>query len=193
MKNIKLLLMLLGVMLFSVSCEVESYEESTLEATNAKTSKKSNGDGCETGFAICAANLSNCFIDDGFNRWGWTIGPMSTSEHLFRMFTGAGQCDTSKGKLAVGVSIDYDSETGVAVVEYNAKEGYALKETHLYIGNDPYPMQQRGKKLVPTVAPGQYPYKHGGLDGALTDTYTIEGLSGEIYMIAHAVVCKDGN
>lgn len=189
------LLFLIGSMFFFVSCETEQYEENELDAINAKTSKadskeESDEDGCETGFALCAADLTTCFIDDGFNRWGWTIGPMDSSKHNFGIFAGAGQCDVSKGVLAGTIDFEYDSQTGIANVNFIAEEGFVFKETHLYIGNDPYPMKIRGNGVeVPTVAPGQYPYKHGNLDNAVMDSYTIDGLSGEVYMIAHAVVC----
>jgi len=38
-----------------------------------------------------------------------------------------------------------------------------------------------------TVAPGQYPAQHD-LTMATTDSYTITGLSGSVYLVAHAVV-----
>lgn len=60
-----------------------------------------------------------------------------------------------------------------------------MTETHLYVGNDPYPTNQGSGKY--TVAPGQY----GNSDnhGAVTEyTYEIDNLSGDIYFIAHTVV-----
>ncbi|WP_147415804.1 hypothetical protein [Ulvibacterium marinum] len=189
MKNLKLMSLLIGAMLFIVSCETEPYQEDELEATSLKSSKD---DGCETGFAICAGNITTCFIEDGFNRWGWTIGPLDTSEHLFAVYTGAGKCDVKKGELSAEVDLEYDSTTGIANVKFTALEGFVLKETHLYVGNDPYPTKKQGKREVPTVAPGKYPYKHDNLNGAKMDQYTIEGLSGEIYLIAHSIVCEAG-
>ena len=188
MKNFKLFSISMGMMLFFVSCNIEPYEDNELEANNLKTSID---DGCETGFAICATDISTCFLDSGFNRWGWTIGPVSEAgfTHRYEIYAEAGKCDTSKGELAGKVWLKY--QAGVAEVKFEAENGYVLKETHLYIGNDLYPMQQRGKKFVPTVAPGQYPYKHDNLDDATEDSYTVDGLSSDIYLIAHAVVCKE--
>lgn len=185
------LLFLIGSIFFFVSCETEQYGENELDATNLKNSKEdSEKEGCETGFAICADYLSTCFIRDGFNRWGWTIGPMNTSKHVFGIFAGAGQCEVSKGVLAGTIDFEYNSDTGIANVNFIAEEGFVFKETHLYIGNDPYPMKIRGNGVeVPTVAPGQYPYKHGNLDNAVMDSYTVDELSGDVHMIAHAVVC----
>lgn len=60
-----------------------------------------------------------------------------------------------------------------------------MKETHLYIGSEILARDVNGKC---TVAPGQYPTIHEDLDGATMDTYAIEGLSGDIYIVAHAAV-----
>jgi len=148
---------------------------------------------CETMFAKGDDDVATCFIDDdyGFNRWGWTNGPLSTGEYTFDVYAGAGQCDTDKGALAGTVTLDYNSETGDAYVTYSTNDDFVLTETHLYVGNTPYPMKKKGKNgYVPTVAPGQFPYQHGDLDNENEDSYMINGLSGDIYMIAHGVVCE---
>jgi hypothetical protein len=148
--------------------------------------------GCETMFAKANDNAF-CFIDDqenNFNRWGWTNGPLSSGTYEFAIWAGAGQCDTDKGTMAGTVTLVYDSLTGIAEVTYATNGDYVLTETHLYIGNGPYPLKKKGKNYVPTVAPGQFPYKHGNLDNVFTDKYPVDGLSGEIYIIAHGVVCE---
>jgi hypothetical protein len=186
------LLLTIGLMLFIVSCETEQSLENELDATNLKNSEEdAEKDGCETGFAICAPEISTCFLDEGFNRWGWTIGPVASwnGNRTYSIFAGAGQCDISKGELAGKVILNYFN--GVAQVDFIAEDGYVFKETHLYIGNDQFPMQIRGNREVPTVAPGQYPFKHDNLDNADKDSYTVDGLSGDIYIIAHSVVCAD--
>ena len=187
MKKLLLRSFSFGVLLLFISCSTEPYTGEELTATNLQAT---SNQGCETGFAICEKNISTCFIEDGFNRWGWTIGPVSPGKHVFPIYTGAGQCDTSKGSFSAKVRLNY--EDGVATVLFIANDGNAFEETHLYIGNDPYPMQVKGKKVTPTVAPGQYPYQHGNLDNATRDTYSVDGLSGDIYIIAHAVVCNNG-
>ena len=57
----------------------------------------------------------------------------------------------------------------------------------MYVGNEILPRNNSEF----TVAPGQYPDIHGDLDGTTTDEYSIENLSGTIYVVAHAVVCGD--
>lgn len=64
-------------------------------------------------------------------------------------------------------------------------------ETHVYVGGDQTPTGPSGD---PTVAPGQYGNIHEGtVDEPIgqADQYVIDGLSGDIYLIAHAVVCVE--
>jgi hypothetical protein len=185
MKNLKLFSILMGVMLFLASCSVEPYEGTELKATNVKASNDDNG--CETGFAVCAPDFSNCFLESGFKRWGWSIGPYQSIKASYSIYAGAGKCDTSKGEEVGTVELNYDGAT--AVVNFIAKQGYVFKETHVYVGNTLFPMKTQGQNTVPTVAPGQYPSKHGNLDNVTMDSHTIDGLSGKIYLIAHSVVC----
>lgn len=188
MKNIPKLLICAVLILFS--CQVEQFDEK-----NSLTEKKTdhieeNSDeetGCETFFAKGDETTATCFLDDGFNRWGWTNGPLTTGGYFFDLFAGAGQCDITKGTFVGILRVNYDEETGTAEIEFQMIDGFVLSETHLYIGNDPYPTDKKGD---PTVAPGQFPYQHE-LDGVDYDSYTINDLSGQIYIIAHGVVCVD--
>tara|TARA_E500000318_G_scaffold104327_1_gene110187 strand:+ start:845 stop:1927 length:1083 start_codon:yes stop_codon:yes gene_type:complete len=127
--------------------------------------------GCETAFAR-GTNGETCFIGNGFNRWGWSIGPLADgTEESYDVYAGAGQCDTSKGELVGTVDVSYiDGEVSVI---YNIEDGYVATETHTYAGSTMFPLDNG----EPTVAPGQY--------------YIEENLSGDIYVIAHAVVCAE--
>lgn len=148
-------------------------------------------EGCETAFAF-GGEYATCFIDadfdgdgsdDGFNRWGWSNGPLSVGTYTFQIYSGAGQCDISKGTNTGYLTIDYDGAQ--AVVTFNMYGDNTMDETHLYVGNDPL-ASNNGEY---TVAPGQYPYKND-LGGASFDTYTID-VTGDIYVVAHAVVCGE--
>jgi hypothetical protein len=140
---------------------------------------------CDTAFGK-SADASRCFLDDGFSRWGWTNGPLGPGTYIFDLYAGAAQCDTSRGALAGTVTVVYNGAT--VTVTYNTASGYWLEETQLYVGNTPYPQYKQGKQLVNTVAPGQYGNIHAGLEGASTDSFTVNA-TGNIYVIAHAVVC----
>ncbi|MGA1824193.1 MAG: hypothetical protein ACMUIP_05960 [bacterium] len=146
---------------------------------------------CETAFAYGADNAT-CFLGldldgDGtydFNRWGWTNGPLlAPGSYTFDIYAGAGQCELGKGTLVGTLTVEYDGE--IAFIGYWMKAGFTMKETHLYVGNE---ILARNVNDEYTVAPGQYPYIHEGLDGATVDVYGIE-ISGDIYIVAHAVVC----
>ena len=139
---------------------------------------------CETGYAYGGA-YATCFTELlGQGPWGWSNGPLPPDIYTFDIYAGAGQCDISKGRLVGTLTIDYDGST--AIVIYSMDEGFTMKETHLYIDNDPLPINHKGEC---TTAPGQYPYIHDDLNNVTTDSYTVTGLSGDIHVVAHAVVC----
>lgn len=144
----------------------------------------------ETAFAFANDSLSACFIGSDLlttNRWGWSNGPLAPGAYRFDVYAGAGQCDRSKGTLVGSLGIVYTGSA--ATVTYTMRAGFFLEETHLYAGTDPLPstIDRRTGAKEYTVAPGQYGNIHD-LTGASSDTYTITGLSGPIFVVAHAVV-----
>lgn len=151
--------------------------------------------GTETAFAF-GDSSAVCFstIDadgDGandFQRWGWTNGPLAPGIYEFDIYAGAGQCDISKGILVGTLYVKYEGSTATVTYQMGtnaAGQGYTLAETHLYLGNQIAAQDEQGRF---TVAPGQYPFIHEGLDAASSDQYTINDLNGALYLIAHAVV-----
>lgn len=153
---------------------------------------------CETAFAF-GGNSAMCFFDPVLQgapwnleaeRWGWTNGPLSAGTYNYNIYAGAGQCNQSNGTLVGTLTIVYNGSS--ATVTYNMNSGYTMDETHLFAGNDPLPyFEGNGPNhngAGYSVAPGHYGNIHD-LTNASTDSYTITGLSGNIYIIAHAVVC----
>lgn len=134
------------------------------------------GTGCETSFAKGnSASDHACFDEAGFSRWGWNIGPLSEGTYTYDVYAGAGQCNISNGTLVGTVTINY--EDGSASAAYDLLDGFVNEETHFYAGSNPFPVKNNGSI---TVAPGQY--------------YVEDNLSGDIYVIAHAVTCGgEGN
>jgi hypothetical protein len=138
-----------------------------------------------------SASAAPCFLDldlngDGagdYNRWGWTNGPLRApadggiNSYSFDIYAGAGQCDVNKGTLVGWLTVYYDGSS--ATVMYNAFDGFNFEETHLYIGSEPLAQDVNGNY---SIAPGQYT-----VTGSDTQ-YVIDGLSGDIYIVAHAVV-----
>jgi hypothetical protein len=123
----------------------------------------------ETAFA--KGSDAECFIDHGFDRWGWT-NPILPGTYTWDLWAGAGQCDTSKGILVGSVTVVYDAASGNVTVTYDVNTLYLLDETHVYADYGMFPVGKRGAL---TVAPGKY-YNASPFDGS------------EVYVIAHAVV-----
>ncbi len=118
------------------------------------------------------------------NAWGWTNFINESGTYEFELWAGAGQNDINNGVyvgiLTVEVEKDLESDTFTATVNYNLDPGYVLAEYHLWVGDTPLPMVQRGRNTVPTAAPGQFPYCDGD---------TVEGLSEDgFFVAAHGVV-----
>ncbi len=147
----------------------------------------------ETAFAFdgdqsgCFANYSE-FISNP-NRWGWTNGPLTAGVYDMPIYAGAGQCDITKGTLVGNLNVNYNGSTAVVTYTLNGNNPstglpYTLEEVHLYVGSEEFP---RNKQNELTIAPGQYPKKASDLNGQ-TYTFTVNNLSGSVYVIAHAVV-----
>ena len=136
---------------------------------------------CETAFGY-GGGWAHCFSEYGFKRWGWTNGPLEEGEYTFDIYAGAGQCDLEKGTLVGELEVNF--EESEVEITYSLDEGFSLDEVHIYAGSDEIPAGKNGKL---TVAPGQYTIVDDHPDG--NPTYTIDVISDEIYIIAHAVVC----
>ena len=158
--------------------QLDSQDERALTETVDEKQK-----GCETAFAY---SKGNCFSNDGFNRWGWVLGPLSEgAEESYDLYAGAGKCNIGNGTLVGSVTVSYND--GTVTVDYSTFPGFGLTETHLYVGNNKYPLKPNGQQ---TVAPGQYGNQNSFDEPASSDSYSVDGLEGDIYVIAHAVVCE---
>ena len=183
MKNVKFLFVGVFMMSALISCKKDLINnEGSTETTFTESTPVPV---CETAFARKENALNyKCFLNLGFQRWGWTNGPLAEWENTYYLPLYASASKCTDGTQVGYVSIVYGG--GVATVTFKLYDGFSMSETHLYIGNVPLPKGPNGKN---TVAPGQYPFGHTGLDGIAEDVYVVEGLTGNIYVIAHAIVC----
>jgi len=137
---------------------------------------------CETAYAF-GGDDDDCFLNLNTqgNNWGWSNGgiPEGTTDS-WPIYAGAGQCDISKGTLVGTLDIEYVD--GTATITYNIDEAYTLEETHLHIGTSEEHRLPLNKKNKFITAPGGYNYS-----GA--SSFTIDNLSGPIWVTAHSVVC----
>lgn len=158
------------------------------------------GEDCETAFAYNGDDPGTCFLQidldgDGegdFNRWGWTIGPLAESDETryYDIYAGAGQCDITKGTRVGKLMVSYFDGVASVVYMLDLDNEWLITEVHTYVGNNILP-QKSGNY---TVAPGQYPHQAKSASGIKTTVaYVVEDLSGDIYVVAHAVVCKEAD
>ena len=156
-----------------------------LPIDQAELDRAPKGD-CPTAFAYCKSSAV-CFDQDGFNRWGWRLGPISPeSNDKCEIYAGAGKCTPGSGTPVGYYEISYVDDK--VIVEYFANEGYEFTQAHLYVGTDMYPTLPNGK---PTVAPGKYPYKKNILGGTDYVKFELtEEFTEDIFVIAHSVVCS---
>jgi hypothetical protein len=146
----------------------------------------------ETAWArMDGANL--CFSEIealGANRWGWANGPFAPGTYVMDLYAAAGQCNLSAGTLVGTVTVVYNGSSVsvsavTAGVNQETLEPYKLDEVHIYAGNEMLPLGNNGEV---TVAPGQLGYNSGNIAGATSHNATINNLSGNIYVLLHAVV-----
>jgi hypothetical protein len=122
----------------------------------------------ETAFAF-GGDDDDCFLANGFSRWGWSNGPIAPGVYEWPLYAGAGQCDLTKGTLVGSVQVVYNAG-GFVTVGFDVNAPYLLGETHVYAGNGMFPVFKGNQ----TVAPGQY--RNAG------------PFAGDIFVIVHAVV-----
>lgn len=185
MKKSMVLLLLISIVL--VSCETDDIQILTENEVLYQERANEGELGCETAFAYYK---EGCFIEDGFSEWGWVIGPLKEGfEGEFDMYQGADQCDISKGQHRGSVTIKYSKKGSLEVI-YKAISGYAFFETQIYVGNEKYPALNNDK---PIVDPSEYTEQHWYSGGEFKDYYKIDNMSGDLYVIAHAAICMNGN
>jgi hypothetical protein len=134
----------------------------------------------ETAWAYGGEEYATCFKHWSFKQWGWSNGPLGHGHYEFEIWAGAAKCNLAKGALVGTLEIDYFGST--AMVTYMMDGDWTMGMAQLYVDGDPLPK----KDGEYTVAPGQFPYKYY-VDGP-THTFMVTGLSGDIYVVAHADV-----
>jgi hypothetical protein len=207
--KLPVLLLLFSTILWS--CEMNDEEiqhevnQKSVPCPGLESSRKADNnvlnETCETAFTngdvVCGwpAEQVKCFVEDDFNRWGWTsqfINSFTLSHdsewisYKIAIIAAAGQCDPDKGVIVGEVELLKRLGWDFFRVTYNLYDDFLLSEVHFYIGETPYPMF-KGKE---TVAPGKYTYIAENLN---QNDYQFEISSGDsdyVWVIAHAIVCK---
>jgi hypothetical protein len=115
------------------------------------------------------------------NRWGWAINLTATGETTYDIWAGAGLNHTSKGTLVGELTVIWDENGGVSL-KYDMADGYCLEEVHVYVGDD----------APATIAPGQFGHVKEFDPNATSYEYSTSlNDDGDIWIVAHAVVCNE--
>src|SRR5690606_5369895 len=163
---------------------VEDDCENSAEETVTVTREWNEYTNCETAFGLLDG-AERCFLEDGFNRWGWTNHITEEDTYIMPLYAGAGRCIVGNGTLVGYATVEYSG--GDVTVSIDINEGFAMSEAHIYIGCDKYPTLNNGNW---TVAPGQYPYNWGSLDYVNDYSMVPISVDGPFWIIVHTVVCE---
>jgi uncharacterized repeat protein (TIGR01451 family) len=130
------------------------------------------------------------------NAWGWTNEFDGITEFPveLELWAAAGQNNTDNGFLVGTVTVDVVGDCVTVTYEITEDTDYQITEVHLWVGETELPMVKKGKKEVPTSAPGQFPFSPEIVpDGK---SATIEVCEGDVddldlddfWVAAHAVI-----
>ncbi len=174
---------------------------------NEDGSSDENGDssGDDSEFDICldafAFNTSDnnvpiCFLDDGFDQWGWTnliiydgnINYQEGYSYKLSLYASAFQCAT-ENSIEIGYIDIYvhggDGRFYADIKYVLTNNDYKIKEVNLYIGEAIYPLDSEHND---TVSPSEYTYS---VDNLNVTTYLFEDKEWPIdaYIIPYAKIC----
>ena len=141
--------------------------------------------------------MVHCFLSldlDGtpgpdFTQWGWTNGALPEAEGFtsrYELFINAERCDIANATKVGDMTVTHFGGNSVATI--TMLPGFTMDKSALYMGNDILP--KVGGNY--TVDPANLPLVHT-LSAATTDTYTITGLTGSIYIIAYVELTPEDN
>ena len=152
---------------------------------------------CETDFAR-DSNANTCFLNIGFNRWGWTNGPYNWSNGpvniVMDIYGGAGQCNLQSGRNDGTLTVTGNpASSGLIEVTWDAGNTAAVyTEYQLFVGDMRLPLDNND---IETVAPGQYgivlELTTGTFETMRTFVVDVSGFDlTTMYVVAHAVGCR---
>jgi hypothetical protein len=131
------------------------------------------------------ADQSVCFLDDGFNNWGWTNMIGADAFYTWPLHAGASGCIATPENRVGTVYLHYAE--GDLEIEYEMFFNFALDQVHINVGCDKYAVKPNGQQ---TISPGQYTYVNEALTMSSGMSITFTGVQGPVWVIAHAVSCE---
>ena len=134
---------------------------------------------CKESYA--RGSMNACFLDDGFNSWGWTNniqGNYSADyaagvNYTFDLIANAYDCDVLAGEVIGQVEVTIRGGDGRFTADMNVytNDNYELNDLHFYIGSEPYPSDANGNETVDISA---FTVSETGLSGNLWTMNDVE-------------------
>jgi hypothetical protein len=129
----------------------------------------------ETAYAFGDTTFIELGLTD--SRWGWQVTVPAGTNATVPVYAGAAQNDLTKG-TNVG-TLQYQYTGSQLILNFMLNAGWLMTQTHVFAGSND----------AITIAPGKYGHQHS-LQFATSDSYSIPISGDPIYVVFHAVICK---
>jgi len=156
-----------------------------------------NNSDCMEAYAYNSVNASvaSCFIDDGFDSWGWT-NELVYSEDFYRLppvtqrfpiYANADYCDLQNGSIIghLEITISAGDSQASATIAYVINNDLIIADLNLYVGTDTYPLDANDKQTI-SFEYYNYSFNDFGVDHSINN---IAWPVTDVFFIAQATVC----
>ena len=116
-----------------------------------------DGCNCHTSYAYDGENadMNKCFLDMGFNKWGWTIGPLNSSYFdsgsvTWEIYSQAHDCDINMGDVVGNAVLEYNVSSGEGELTVATYSGYFFTQIDLWVDNEKLPRNNKGHYSIAT-------------------------------------------
>ena len=156
-----------------------------------------NNSDCLEGYAYNSvnANAALCFMDEGFDSWGWTNEIVYSDDYYrlppvtqrFPIYANADECDLQNGSIIgyLDITISAGDSQATAKIAYVINSDLIISDLNLYVGTDAYPLDTNDKQTI-SFEYYNYSFNDFGVD------YSINNIAWpltDLYFIAQATVC----
>jgi len=154
--------------------------------------------GCMEAYAYNSiiTNVAFCFIDEGFDSWGWTnkivysegyysLPPVVQS---FPIYANADECDLQNGSIIgqLEITISAGDSQAIAKIAYVINSDLIISDLNLYVGTNAYPMDTNDKQTI-SFEYFNYSFNDFGIDHSINN---IAWPLTDVFFIAQATVCS---
>lgn len=141
------------------------------------------------------SNVAFCFIDDGFDSWGWTNEIVYSEDYYklppvtqrFPIYANADECDLQNASIIgyLDITISAGDSQATATISYVINNDLIISDLNLYVGTDAYPLDANDKQTI-SFEYYNYSFNDFGVDHSINN---IAWPVTDVYFIAQASVC----